>query len=66
MNKGWEEKDQINVHLYGYFQDSSDIETHNKSVVMEERGTRRKIIRLKTVHEFHIDVSTILLQRQVR
>lgn len=49
-----------------FFQDSSDIETHNKSVVMEERGTRRKIVILKTVHEFHINVSTILLQRQVR
>ena len=58
--------DQINVHLFGFFQDSSDIETHNKSLVMEERGRRRKIIILKTVHEFHINVSTILLQRQVR
>lgn len=58
--------DQINVHLFGFFQDSSDIETHSKSLVMEERGTRRKIIILKTVHEFHINVSTILRQRQVR
>ena len=58
--------DQINVHLFGFFQDSSDTETHNKSLVMEERGTRRKIIILKTVHEFHINVSTILRQRQVR
>ena len=53
------------THLV-FFQDSSDIETHNKSVVMKERGTRRKIIILKTVQEFHINVSTILLQRQVR
>ena len=43
-----------------FFQDSFDIETHNKSVVMEERGTRRKIVILKTVHEFHVNVSTIL------
>ena len=49
-----------------FFQDSFDIETHNKSVVIEERGTRRKIVILKTVHEFHINVSTILRQRQVR
>lgn len=52
-----------------FFQDSFDIdliETHNKSVVMEERGTRRKIVILKTVHEFHVNVSTILLQRQAQ